>query len=104
MKVRWEEAAAAELREAATFLDKRQRGLGRQLRSRVREVIQRFRSDPTSYEQLKDNIHRCRVKQFQYSVYYAVLFDNSILILALMHHSRHPDYWKHRIPKDKPAE
>jgi hypothetical protein len=33
-----------------------------------------------------------------YAIYYRVL-PNHIRILAFKHHSRHPDYWRHRLSK-----
>lgn len=76
-----------DLDEAASYLEKQQIGLGRQLLSRVKETEQRIRADPSSYEKVRRNVHRCRVKQFPYSMYFAVESE-SVLILALAHHSR----------------
>ena len=35
--------------------------------------------------------------RFPYAVYYRV-FPDHIRILAFKHHSRHPDYWRYRLP------
>jgi len=43
-------------------------------------------------------IRRCRVKRFPYAVIYFV-HDDVIYVLAVMHLSRHPDYWRERLPE-----
>lgn len=100
MTIRWDPGASTDLREAARFLNQRQRGLGKRLRKRVDEAIKRIQGDPASYENVEANIHRCNVKQFPYSVYYQVRSDNSVIIFAIAHHSRRFGYWQHRIPSD----
>ena len=45
---------------------------------------------------LGGNIRRCQTRRFPYGVIYAQDL-HGILILAVMHLYREPDYWKNRI-------
>ena len=87
------------------FYESRQRGLGSRLWNSIDEAISRIENDPTSYEFVESNIHRCPVKKFPYSVYYLVPSDDQVVVFAIAHHKRRFGYWKHRVqPKDKPVE
>ena len=104
MKIRWDPDARQELREAVRFLNERQHGLGGQFRQRVNEAVERIRNDPTSYERVEQNIHRCNVKRFAYSMFYQAKPDNNIVVFAIVHNSRRFGYWKHRIQTDEAQE
>ncbi len=61
----------------------------------IEETIYRIRETPTRYSILDEDIRRCLTRKFPYSVLYTIEQD-SILILAIMHSSRKPGYWKNR--------
>ncbi len=42
------------------------------------------------------SIFRQFVKRFPYEIYFRILGDDSIRILAVKHHRRDPDYWRTR--------
>jgi toxin ParE1/3/4 len=47
---------------------------------------------------IDEDVRRCITHVFPYGILYTIE-QNLILIVAVMHFSREPDYWKHRIPK-----
>jgi toxin ParE1/3/4 len=51
---------------------------------------------PEAWQSVEEDIRRHLIKRFPFGIYYS-LKDNSIFIYAIMHMSRHPDYWKSRI-------
>ncbi len=61
----------------------------------VEETVSRIRETPTRYSIFDEDIRRCMTRKFPYSVLYTIEQD-SILILAIMHFSRKPGYWKNR--------
>jgi len=61
----------------------------------IGETLDRISTAPESYAQI-DAIHRqARVKRFPYRVVFRII-DTSVVIVALAHHSRLPDFWKPR--------
>jgi len=75
--------------------------LGRRFASEIRATIYRILQTPERWRVLEDDVRRCLVRVFPYSVLYTVEPD-FILIVAVMHGRRQPGYWKHRLsPKQK---
>ena len=70
-------------------------GLGIDFSREVYATIQNIIDYPTMWPKIEDEVHRCLVHRFPYGVLYSVESD-AILILAVMHLHRDPDYWKHR--------
>ena len=62
----------------------------------IEETIYRIRETPTRYPIVDEEIRRCMTKKFPYGILYSIKQD-SILILAIMHCSRKPGYWKNRM-------
>ncbi|MDJ0844436.1 type II toxin-antitoxin system RelE/ParE family toxin [Crocosphaera sp.] len=62
----------------------------------IEKTIYRIRETPTRYPIVDEEIRRCMTKKFPYGILYSIKPD-SILILAIMHCSRKPGYWKNRI-------
>ena len=62
----------------------------------IEETIYRIRETPTRYPIVDEEIRQNKKKKFPYGILYSIKQD-SILILAIMHCSRKPGYWKNRI-------
>ncbi len=45
---------------------------------------------------IEGDVRRYLMPRFAYAIYYR-LFPDHIRILAFKPHSRHPDYWRHRV-------
>ncbi len=71
-------------------------GLGHDFAIEVYSSIQLILAYPQAWPILEEEIRRCLVRRFPYGLLYAVN-GNEILILAVMHLHREPDYWKKRI-------
>ncbi len=61
----------------------------------IEDTVYRIRESPTRYPVIDEDIQRCMVRKFPYGVLYT-LEPNYILIVAVMHCSREPGYWKSR--------
>ena len=96
--MRWEfhPEAREEYREAALYYAERDPGLAQRFVEAVEDAIRRIVEAPAAWRVLDDDVRRCLTHVFPYGLLYTVE-DDVILILAVMHGSREPDYWKRRI-------
>ena len=51
---------------------------------------------PERWRTMESDVRRYLVPRFPYAIYYRVRPDQ-IRVLAIKHHSRHPDHWHHRL-------
>lgn len=64
----------------------------------VEAVIQRLRTTPTEWAIEEPQIRRVLLTRFPYSIYYRYEPNaDRVSIYALMHTSRRPGYWRHRL-------
>jgi plasmid stabilization system protein ParE len=61
----------------------------------IEDTVYRIRESPTRYAAIDEDVRRCMARKFPYGVLYTIERDY-ILILAVMHCSREPGYWKRR--------
>ena len=87
--------AEQELTEAVQYYEEIEPGLGNDFAVEAFAAVQRAIAYPRAWTILEGEVRRSFVKRFPYGVLYAEE-DGGILILAVMHLHRHPDYWKER--------
>jgi len=73
-------------------------GLGKDFVAEIRAALERIRHFPKGWHPLTENVRRCRLRRFPYGLIYAVL-DQEIVIVAVAHLHRRPDYWRKRLGK-----
>lgn len=95
MQVSYLAEARVELFEAALHYNQRQFGLGEAFADAVEVAIHKAASDPSRFPVVLDDVQRCRVKRFPYCIYFRVT-GQVLQVIAVVHHSRDPDYWKGR--------
>ncbi|MBD2340931.1 type II toxin-antitoxin system RelE/ParE family toxin [Calothrix sp. FACHB-156] len=61
----------------------------------IEDAVYRIRESPTRYIVIDEDVRRCMTHKFPYGILYTIEQDY-ILILAVMHCSREPGYWKNR--------
>lgn len=93
-------AAEADLVDAVSFYDEQSEGLGYEFAAEVKQTLGRILRFPDAWHRLSERTRRCRTKRFPYGVVYQLRGD-SVLVVAVMHLSRHPDSWKSRIVPDE---
>jgi toxin ParE1/3/4 len=96
MNYRWHPEALGDLDEAYAFYWKEDPRLEERLASYVGLAVDSVVAGPEMWPIVKEPVRRCLVDVFPYSLLYVVL-ERYILILAVAHQSRHPDYWLHRL-------
>ena len=89
-------ATREELDEAVAWYEGQQSGVGLRLVASVRQAIAELRDHPDSCPVVRDDVRRKRVRQFPYDLLF-VIEDHVVLIVAVAHHHRNPDYWTDRL-------
>ena len=95
MNFRFHPEAEDEFVNAIEQYERMQDHLGYDFAVEVYSTIQRIIDFPEAWPSLHGNIRRSLVSRFPYGVLYSKENDH-ILILAVMHLHRDPDYWKSR--------
>ena len=96
MRVIYHPDAEAELVEAATFYDKRVRGLGNSFMRAFNAALADIEKQPTWWPIVEGDLRYRSLRRFPYAVYYRVAGDE-LRVLVVKHHKRHPDYWRYRL-------
>jgi len=96
MRLIYHPEAEAELIDAARFYERRVRGLGGRFLREFDEAIEKILEAPERWQSVEGDLRRYLMPRFPYGIYYRVS-DEELRILVVKHHSRHPDYWKHRL-------
>lgn len=95
MRFEFHPDARLEYLKAITYYEERQAGLGGRFVLEIQDVIQRIVEAPHRWRSMEGEIRRCLANKFPYGVLYSVEADY-VLLLAVMHHSRKPGYWRNR--------
>jgi plasmid stabilization system protein ParE len=95
MRVRLHPEAEAEMIEAAAYYEDQQADLGKRFLASVQDAVSSIRINPCLYPVVDLDVRRCLTKVFPFGVLFRILPDQ-IIVVAVMHLARHPDYWKHR--------
>jgi plasmid stabilization system protein ParE len=95
MKYLFHPSAKKELADAADFYEAQRINLGQELSQEVQATITQICESPGVWEKLDAYNHRCLTNRFPYGIIYRIEPDH-IRIMAVMHLSRKPDYWKNR--------
>ena len=96
MTVRFLEVAQRELDEAIAHYHGQSPGLGDAFLLEIVAAIDRIRRFPRAWHALGDSTRRCRLRRFPYGLIYHEE-AGEILIVAVAHSHRQPDYWRDRM-------
>ncbi|TXL72423.1 type II toxin-antitoxin system RelE/ParE family toxin [Vineibacter terrae] len=98
MKVRFLEIAEIELDQAVHWYGAQAPGLGDAFLIEVLSAADRIASLPEAWHLLGKGIRRCRLSRFPYGLIYTI-DDGIVLVLAVAHLHRRPDYWRDRLQR-----
>lgn len=86
--------AAEEFNEAVAYYESEQLGLGERFREEVARSLTRIENFPLAYNSFTDRTRRCLVAKFPFGIIYRFDPENEkILVLAIAHLHRRPNYW-----------
>ena len=97
MKLIFDPEALTEMREAATFYEDCQPGLGRAFLDAVEDASDQIMKYPRMWRRIRGRFRRYLVHRFPYGLIYAAQGD-FIYVAAVMHLKRKPGYWSERKP------
>ena len=100
MRVRFLQAAKFELHDAVEYYNRESPGLGYELLWEVFFAIDRIKQFPQAWQRFHEDARRCLIRRFPYGIIY-VQEQDRILILAVAHLHREPDYWIDRLSEER---
>ncbi|MCA1659419.1 MAG: type II toxin-antitoxin system RelE/ParE family toxin [Verrucomicrobiaceae bacterium] len=89
--------AAAELECATGDYEARRAGLGVRFRELIESTCSAIVQHPLLWRERAEGWRRINLPGFPYYIAF-ILRGERVLIAAVAHVSRHPDYWKSRMP------
>ena len=95
MKYVFHPEALTEYAEAVEYYSKQRMKVAQAFIDAVEDAIYRIRESPNRWTVVDEDVRRCLTQKFPYGILYTVE-QEYILILAVMHCSREPKYWKRR--------
>ena len=96
MQVTYHPEAETELIVAARFYEERVTGLGAQFLDGVDAAIEIITESPEAHRPVEVDFRSHLMRRFPFVIYFRI-HPEEIRILAVKHHSRHPDYWRYRM-------
>ncbi|MBC8244283.1 MAG: type II toxin-antitoxin system RelE/ParE family toxin [Verrucomicrobia bacterium] len=96
MRFEFHPEALVEFETDADYYSKRQAGLELRFIDAVHDAIRQACEAPERWRVFDGEIRRILVHVFPYAVLFSVE-SNHIYIIAVMHCSRQPGYWKNRV-------
>ena len=96
MQIRFLEIAQIELDEAVAYYDYESPGLGKKFLQEVLDTLDRIGRFPRAWHPCSNRTRRCQTRHFPYGVIYQIQ-ETEILIIAVSHLHRKPDYWQDRV-------
>jgi toxin ParE1/3/4 len=88
--------ALTEYSEAVKYYAEQRAEVAQVFINAIEDAVYRIRESPDRYVVIDEDVRKCMTRKFPYGILYTIEQDY-ILILAIMHCSREPGYWKKRI-------
>ena len=92
MRVEYHPLTVFELNNAVVYYNQQRAGLGDKLRTEVYAAIERARASPSQYVIVKRGMRRCLVHRFPYAVLFRIVSEDTVRVLVIRHHRRHPSF------------
>lgn len=92
MRIVFTKLARQELVDAVQFYEIEFDGLGKRFHHEVKKAVQRISQYPTAWSVESGEIRKCLLHKFPFKLLYSIEND-CILIIAVAHQHRKPDYW-----------
>ena len=92
MRVIFTRIAKQELEDAVRYYELEYSGLGRRFKEEVKKAALRIAEYPHAWSIERGDVRKCLLHKFPYKLMYSVEEDH-ILVIAVAHQHRKPDYW-----------
>lgn len=95
MTYRFADEALAEYIAAGRYYNQQVPGLGDAFADEIEAGIRQILGGPRTWRVIEDDVRRVLVGRFPYGIYYTV--ENDVIVIwAVKHLHRDPDYWQGR--------
>ncbi len=89
--------AKEDIREAALWYNKQQKGLGKRFTAEVREKVHFIRLNPKASNVRYNSVRTAVLNVFPFMVHFTIDEKNkTVIVSAVLHTSRDPELWKKR--------
>ncbi len=95
MNVIFTELAKQEMADAIDYYEIEQSGLSNRFSDDIKSAISRIIKYPKAWSVEQGEVRKCLLLKFPYKILYSIE-SNHILIIAIAHQHRKPDYWIER--------
>ena len=95
LEVRLRPDAEDDLFEAASWYETQRQGLGQQFLDSVTATFSKLSTFPLAFPIVHGSIRRALLQQFPFGIFYQVE-EQRIVVIAILHGSRHPWTWQRR--------
>ena len=95
ISIKFHPDAESEMIDAALYYESQQKDLGKRFLSSVQDALNRIQINPKLYPVVHLDVRRCLASTFPFGILFKTKSDE-IVIIAIMHLHRDPDYWKQR--------
>jgi len=95
LRVHFRPEGEIDIEDASNWYEKQRKGLGYDFLGEVLTVCETFSENPNMYPAVHRHTRRAVMHRFPFGIYYRIE-DKHIVVVAIMHGSRHPKRWKKR--------
>ncbi len=95
MRLEFLEPARWDMRDAISYLNDQEPGLGQGFAREVKAALSRIKDFPRLWTKVSARLRRCPLKRFPYSLFYHLVGER-IIIVSVFHDRRNPEIWKKR--------
>lgn len=96
ISIRFLKTAQAELDEAVLYYNGESPGLGNEFLVESLNRLESIVAYPRAWHLYTSETRRCQLHRFPYAIVY-LYDDDEILVIAVAHMHREPDYWRDRL-------
>ena len=87
--------AETDIEEAALWYEEQRQGLGQEFLDEVLGLCKTISENPAMYPVAHRRTRRALIRRFPFGVYFRIE-DEQVIVVAVMHGSRHPRNWRQR--------
>ncbi len=85
-----------DLDKASRWYEERSEGLGDRFLQTVEMTLEGIVRNPLRHAPLHRDVRCARLRKFPYGIFFYILREEVVVVLAIMHHSRRPSRWQGR--------
>ena len=87
--------AEADIEEVAIWYERQRQGLGQEFLDEVLGLCEKLAENPAMYPVIHRHTRRALIRRFPFGVYFRIE-DEQVIVVAVIHGSRHPRNWRQR--------